>query len=520
MIFRALFIAIALAFGSLAQAATPSFPLQNYWIVADTNPTTQVWNGATGALVANTDATYQAWVGALKNDGTQGGAGFFTTISASANNGSGLIRLTVANTNGMTTGDVDVVNGTSTVADGTWTITVIDAACNTGTCRVDLQGSTFSGASATTGNIGSGTRIPTMAGLLSFIDSQNTQPASKPLVVSMTNAPRVLTNPLAGTILVQNGCGATCGSFKLVMPQSNLFGSIPLGYRLRVVSQTDDGAGHKPAFNIYANDGTTLIVSLLNNEAADIELTDNSTANGTFIFQPYAAVPVPTRLGGVGSSTAPTTGQMPVGQGSGSDPNSPAAWETMSGDCTNNASFVITCPLTVYTGTSGHKIPYLDGSNAWSGVQTFNDGDLALAGSGSGSSVLHAPATGGGAITLPAGNQTLASLTAADQTLSGGANVTANNIGTVSSGTTTLDCGTSPLQYMTNNGAFTLAAPANDGSCIIRVTNGASAGAITFSGWTVGSNTGDAYATTNTNKYDLFVRRINGASSYQWSALQ
>lgn len=113
-----------------------------------------------------------------------------------------------------------------------------------------------------------------------------------------------------------------------------------------------------------------------------------------------------------------------------------------------------------------------------------------------------------------------ASLTAADQTLSGGANVTANNLGTISSGTTTLDCGASPLQYLTNNGAFTLAAPSNDGSCIVEVTNGASAGTITFSGWTVGSNTGDTYATTNTNKYDLFVRRINGHSSYQWSALQ
>jgi hypothetical protein len=73
---------------------------------------------------------------------------------------------------------------------------------------------------------------------------------------------------------------------------------------------------------------------------------------------------------------------------------------------------------------------------------------------------------------------------------------------------------------MTKNGAFTLAAPANDGSCVVNVTNGASAGTITFSGWTVGSNTGDTYATTNTNVYSLFVRRINGKASYQWSALQ
>lgn len=117
-------------------------------------------------------------------------------------------------------------------------------------------------------------------------------------------------------------------------------------------------------------------------------------------------------------------------------------------------------------------------------------------------------------------SMTLAALNIAGQTLTGGANVTSGNLGTVSSGTTTLNCGTVPLQYLTNNGAFTLAAPANDGSCILRVTNGASAGTITFSGWTVGSNTGDSYATTNTNRYDLFVRRINSVTSYQWSALQ
>lgn len=122
-------------------------------------------------------------------------------------------------------------------------------------------------------------------------------------------------------------------------------------------------------------------------------------------------------------------------------------------------------------------------------------------------------------VTFPSTNSTVASLNIADQTVTGGVVITSNNLGTISSGTTTLDCGARGTQYLTNNGAFTLAAPANDSSCIVEVTNGASAGTITFSGWQVGSNTGDTYATTNAKIFDLFVRRINGHASYQWSAI-
>ena len=98
--------------------------------------------------------------------------------------------------------------------------------------------------------------------------------------------------------------------------------------------------------------------------------------------------------------------------------------------------------------------------------------------------------------------------------------MTAANLGTQSSGTLTIDCGRAPLQYVTDNGAFTLAAPANDGSCLVLVTNGASAGAITFSGFSVGSNTGDALTTTNTNKFTIDVWRINGTAGYRVAAHQ
>ena len=118
---------------------------------------------------------------------------------------------------------------------------------------------------------------------------------------------------------------------------------------------------------------------------------------------------------------------------------------------------------------------------------------------------------------LPAGT---ASLSATSQTFSGGLHITSNNLGTKSSGTTTIDQGNGPQQYLTNGGAFTLAAPAQDGNCLLLVTNNASAGTITFSGFTVGSNTGDALDTTNGHKFLISIVTINGVSTYLIKALQ
>ena len=76
-------------------------------------------------------------------------------------------------------------------------------------------------------------------------------------------------------------------------------------------------------------------------------------------------------------------------------------------------------------------------------------------------------------------------------TISVGFNITPFNGGTISSGTYTPAAANGNYQYLTNNGAFTLAVPAADCAIDILVTNGASAGAITFSGsYKVGASTG------------------------------
>lgn len=85
----------------------------------------------------------------FNNWGFQGNG---VVVSGAANNGVGLIRLTVASTARMTTGDsmyVEQVGGVP-AATGTWTVTVIDAT------HVDLQASAFAGAYTSGGTISAG----------------------------------------------------------------------------------------------------------------------------------------------------------------------------------------------------------------------------------------------------------------------------------------------------------------------------------------------------------------------------
>jgi hypothetical protein len=104
-----------------------------------------------------------------------------------------------------------------------------------------------------------------------------------------------------------------------------------------------------------------------------------------------------------------------------------------------------------------------------------------------------------------------------DQLISGGANVTSKSLST---GNITVDCGARPLQYITNGGAFTITAPAADGSCKLLVSNNASAGAITFSGFSVPASPGDPLTTTNGHKFTINIWRINGTSGYRIAAMQ
>lgn len=92
------------------------------------------------------------------------------------------------------------------------------------------------------------------------------------------------------------------------------------------------------------------------------------------------------------------------------------------------------------------------------------------------------------------------------------------DLGTAS-GTITPEQAQGATQAVINNAAFTLSPPTSDGLLNLMVTNGATAGAITFTGWTR-HIPGDALTTINGNRFLIIIRRIAGISSYQIVAMQ
>lgn len=201
----------------------------------------------------------------------------------------------------------------------------------------------------------------------------------------------------------------------------------------------------------------------------------------------------------LGSTSALTAGGVVYGGGAGVAPattSAGAAGSVLVGGATPSFSAAPTL------GTAGSVQGSLTFANLTSGTVTLSPVNGAL-----GSSIL----------VMPASSATLATLGQAGQVITGGATVTSQSQTT---GNITVDCGSRPLQYITNGGAFTITAPSSDGSCILLVTNNASAGSITFSGFSVGSNTGDALNTTNTNKFSIHIWRVNGTSGYRVAAHQ
>lgn len=105
-----------------------------------------------------------------------------------------------------------------------------------------------------------------------------------------------------------------------------------------------------------------------------------------------------------------------------------------------------------------------------------------------------------------------------DQTITGGARVTSKDLGTLTTGTLTLDPGDRPLQHYTNNGAHALEPGTNGGSMMLDIINGASAGAITTTGWT--KVVGDAFTLTSGHKFRCHCSVGNGGALLIVQAMQ
>lgn len=149
------------------------------------------------------------------------------------------------------------------------------------------------------------------------------------------------------------------------------------------------------------------------------------------------------------------------------------------------------------------------------GLQVGSSG-VAISGASNGAATLVVPSTAGGSFLFPqvSGTKTVALLDQTSQTITGGANVTPLSL--TASASVTVDCGARPLQYVTGyQSAWQIVAPSNDGSCMLLLTNPASAVNVpTFSGFSVGAAAGSALTTTASQRFSISIWRINGVAGY------
>jgi hypothetical protein len=123
------------------------------------------------------------------------------SITGAANNGSGLIRLTVASTSTFSTGQKKIVAGVTgaTEANGRWTITVVDAT------HIDLQGSTFANFYVSGGTIGGGVDEIKIGTGLSLAGDTMTATLNPTLIPNYLSGLTMSTAGSSGTMTIATG---------------------------------------------------------------------------------------------------------------------------------------------------------------------------------------------------------------------------------------------------------------------------------------------------------------------------
>jgi hypothetical protein len=498
----------------LAFAIAPAhaqFPNDWYWVVTDTNPSTQVYSSKRGAFVSNSgDADYLTWVG----------AGFTAPTIDTANN----LYAFINNVNiGLPRNNYGSYSGAGNL---TLSTTTSGGSNPIATFMLLAPGS---GNSVTMPPAGAVGMVPIGQQIWIGVNNGST------LVLKKNDGTNILTT-LSGNnniqcVLYDNSSAAGGWLCQPMLRNGDQIANSSL-WNGTTIGVAFGGTGTGTAFTqgsvvfagasgTYAQDNAKLYWDDTNDRLCvsctagthSLEVAPGAaTADGVYVKR-YSTGGTNASYWGIQIQNAGATDGFIIGMAS-----SAFATGGFASWIPNSAGFLY-YPSTMYLGTgtgSTYAVKLGSSNDVTLGAVTLNSTINKL--------TLTAPASAatltlidGTTITGPATTSTLAAINLEGQTLSGGANVTAKS---QSTGSLTINCSERPLQYITNGGAFTLTAPANDGSCVLLVTNNGSAGAITFSGFSVGASTGDPLTTTDTYKYSIHVWRVNSVAGYRIAAHQ
>lgn len=276
------------------------------------------------------------------------------------------------------------------------------------------------------------------------------------------------------------------------------------------VLQSGGGGATAMAFSTATYPATTTINQVLYSSSANV-IAGLATANGGLLNTGATGIPAitATPVLGLAGTTVGTLGFQNAT--SGTVTLSPVAGALGTVTLTLPAATDTIAVLAASQALTNKTYNGLTITSSTGGLTITNGKTVAVTHS------LTLSGTDGTTMTFPGTSSTVLT-TGNTATLTKGYSVTPNNLGNITN--FTIDPSLGNIQYGTNHGAATWTAPASDCEVDILVTNDATAGSITFSGFTVGSSTGSALTTTNTNKFIVSIKRINSVATYSVYALQ
>lgn len=502
------------------------------------------------SLVADTADINGGTVDGTVIGATVAAAGTFSTLTSVGNTTVG--TLTTANaqiTGGAITGITDIA-----IADGgTGSSTAAGALINFGLTATAAELNTLDGITASVAELNILDGVTTSTAELNFVDGvtsaiQTQLNAKQPLDADLTALAALAVtdgNFIVGngtTWIVESGLTARTSLGLGTIATQNASAVAITGGTISGITDlaiADGGTGASTAAGALLNFGITSTAAELNildgvvASAAEINFVDGVTSN--IQTQLNAKQPLDADLTTI-AALSPLDGNFIVGNGStwvvendvtartslglGTIATQSAASVNISGgiiagitdlaiaDGGTGASTAAAALVNLGLTATAAELNVLDGITASVTELNYTDGVTSAIQTQLNAKAPLASPTFTGTVGIPAA------------TVTDGVTTTADNDGTLTTGTYTPTPVGGNMKRIVNSGAFTLAAPsvAGDYTLVIQITNNGTAGAITLSGFS--KTTGSAFTTTSGHDFFVFITKCNGFTLANVVALQ